>query len=191
MNEKAIQDYLAAVDPDHIVAELKKGTKALEIAERARSGLVAAEAGQKAQAAGSTRFEELESVGFYAQERRLEAVISLNQRFGYGGGPGSVGSYEYVGLYVNWNQDGDFNDTGEDVGVANVHVFDSGHPNDAKKLPIHYAVYRDLTPLPPLPPNSLVKVRAILSWQQPPTGPNFKPTWGNVIDRWIRIDNVE
>ena len=37
----------------------------------------------------------------------------------------------------------------------------------------------------------IVKLRAILSWQQVPTGPNFIPVWGNILECWIQIRPTE
>ena len=139
-------------------------------------------------ATGNIFYEELKCLGFYPQERRLEAVIEIKRPSGYGGN--ALGSYEYVGFYVNWNNDPDFIDTGDSVGVVYTHIFDPGSAN-IRKLPICYSVYRDIIPVPTLPVGTVVRARAILSWQTPPTGPNFKPVWGNVIESWIRIEPIQ
>ncbi len=192
MGTKAFDEYLNQVDIKSITASLKKGLKSKEVIREARDILFQAEFAKQAIATGNTTFEEVKEVGYYPQERRLEAVLDIKRQFGYGGGLGSIGSYEYVGLYVNWNGDGDFNDTGEECGLANVHVFDPGVAN-ANTLPISYTIAEltDVAPIPTLAPGTVVKVRAILSWQVPPTGPDFVPIYGNRIDRWIRIDPVE
>lgn len=31
-----------------------------------------------------------------------------------------------------------------------------------------------------------IPLRAILSWEEQPSGPNFKPVWGNVIDTHVQ-----
>jgi hypothetical protein len=36
----------------------------------------------------------------------------------------------------------------------------------------------------------LLRARAILSWQLPPTGCNFSPFWGNVFPFTIRLDPI-
>ena len=190
MAEKIPEEYLEMVDAKYVQAKLEEKVKSTKVLEEARGKHFKIACPDQPIKKWSTYYEEVKEVGFYPQERRLEAVLDIKQPYGYGGGLGSIGSYEYVGLYVNWNGDGDYNDTGEDVGVANVHVFDPCNVN-AKKLPIHYAVYRDVTPLPTLRPGTVIRVMALLSWQVPPTGPNFVPIWGNRIERWIRIDPIE
>lgn len=192
MGTKAFDEYLNKVDIKTITARLQEGLKSKDVIREARDKLFKAVFAEEANGDGNTAFEEVKEVGYYPQERRLEAVLDIKRQFGYGGGLGNIGSYEYVGLYVNWNGDGDFNDTGEECGLANVHVFDPGVPN-ANKLPISYTVAEltDIAPIPTLKAGTVVKVRAILSWQVPPTGPDFVPIYGNRIDRWIRIDPVE
>ena len=174
------------------MATVGKAKNTAKVIEKARGKLYKKAAATATAAAagpqdGNTFFEEIKCLGFYPQERRLEAVIAIKQPFGYGGNV--VGSYEYVGLWVNWDNSGGFVGNGEDVGSGYVHVFDV--PAPAKRLPYHCAVYRDIIPLPPLRPGTIVRARAILSWLVKPTGPNFVPVWGNRIDRWIRIDNME
>jgi hypothetical protein len=53
--------------------------------------------------------------------------------------------------------------------------------------PISYAVFR-LSNLTYLSCHDLtgVPLRAILSWENPPTGPNFTPVWGNVLNTHVQ-----
>ncbi|HLG37931.1 MAG TPA: hypothetical protein VI338_07330 [Nitrososphaera sp.] len=191
MDKKAVDEYLEKVDVKYMAAELEQGLKSKEVIERARVNLFQAEFAVEAIGQEITSFEEVKEVGFYPQERVLQAVLEIKQPFGYGGCPPSIGSFEYVGLFVDWNDDGDFGDTGEQVGIANCHVCDPGEANE-KKLPILYTVteIRDVAPVATVAPGAVVRVRAILSWQVPPTGPDFVPTFGNRIERFIRIDPI-
>ena len=192
MNEQAIKEYLGEIEA---AKRLGDAGRSAEVFERARAMLYEAGASESADAAaalegGNPFYEEMNCFGFYPQERRLEACVELKQPFGYAGNLGAIGSYEYVAFYVNWNGDGDFNDTGEDVGAGYVHVFDPGAQNQ-RALPICYAAYRDIIPLPTTPPGAVVRARAIRSWQVRPTGPNFVPVWGNILEGSIRIDPIE
>jgi len=128
---------------------------------------------------GDTTFEQLTCAGYNPQTRTLEGVIQVKQSSGFSGGLCTAGSTEYVSFFAfvggSWQA----------LGTAQVQVHDlaavtPGHP-------ISYAVFRisnvtemlcsDLTGVP---------LRAILSWQTEPTGPNFIPTWGNVVNTHIQ-----
>ncbi len=189
MNEKAMKNYLGTIEAAKSLGDVNRSA---EIFEKARTELYKGEGIKKAAApapgSGNTYYEELCCVGFYPQERRLEAVLNVKQPYGYGGT--GIGTYEYVGFWVNWNGDGDFTDTGEDVGSGYVSVLDPTSINH-NKLSLCYAVYRDIIPLPTLKPGTIVRVRAILSWQVKPTGPNFVPVWGNRMECNIRIDPMQ
>ena len=139
------------------------------------------------------KYEELTCIGFYPESDLLEAIIQIKLPTGYNGDLCSSGSFEYVRFFVDWNGDGNFIDEGEDVGIASVNVHDipdSGHVCIDKSKPIYYALRikinskKKFCVLP-----NLVKVRAILSWNLPPTpgNPNFNPPWGNVVEKWIQI----
>lgn len=128
---------------------------------------------------GSTYYEEVKEIGFYPQERRLEAVIAIKK-------PSPYNAYEYVGFWVDWNNNGIFSPE-ENVGIVNVYVPDPGY---SSLLPLSYAVYSDITPPPLVKTGAVVKVKAILSYSTPPTGPDYMPVWGNSITRNIRIDPI-
>jgi hypothetical protein len=129
---------------------------------------------------GNTNYEEVKEVGFNPQDRTLEAVIAIKQSSGYE-------EHEYVGFYVDWNDNGKFSTYGgEVVGLDSVYITNPGKTD----LPLSYALDVAATPPPSIKNGAVVKVRAILSYAEPPTGPNFVPTWGNVIERNIRIDAI-
>ncbi len=130
-------------------------------------------------------YEEVKEVGFYPQERRLEAVIAIKQPYGYGGVDGTP---EYIAFYVDYNNNSIF-ERNEDVGAGIVIIPDPTTSNDWA-LPISYAVYRDVAPPGGIKQGQVVRVRAILSWNTPPTGPDYIPVWGNIIERTIRIDPI-
>lgn len=124
---------------------------------------------------GDTSFEELTCAGYNPQTRVLEGIIQMKQSSGYSGGLCTAGSTEYVSFYAFFG--GVWNALGTtQVQVHDLSAVDPTHP-------ISYAVFRvsnltsvachDLTGIP---------LRAILSWQTPPTGPDFTPVWGNVVN---------
>jgi len=122
---------------------------------------------------GSTEWEELIAVGFYPQERRLCAVIHIKKPSGYNG------ENEYVHFWADWNNDGDYNDWGEDLGATYVPVTDPG----AVPLPLEYSVYKDIIPRADV--GSVVHVNATLGY-----GYDLNPNCGNSIETWIRVDPI-
>jgi hypothetical protein len=145
---------------------------------------------------GNTKYEKLRCLGFYPELDQLEAIFDVKLPYGYSGNLCSSGSYEYVRFYVDWDGDGNFDDPDEDVGMVSVNVHDipnsKGLCRDRSK-PLSYAVKLNLDPKKfGCKKPHLVKVRAILSWRQPPTAgtPDYPVVWGNVLERWIQIKPV-
>jgi len=140
------------------------------------------------------KYESLNCLGFYPKDNRLEAIIGIKLPFGYGGNLCGPGSQEYVRFFVDWNNDGDYLDVGEDAGVSGVNVHDIPnipYPCLTTSKPLSYSV--SLVVKPPkysCPAPYLVKVKAILAWNHEPTAgnPNYHPVWGNVLEKWIQID---
>ena len=141
----------------------------------------------------NTKYEEIKCIGFYPEQNLLKAVIDVKLPVGYKGNLCSPGSFEYVRFFVDWNGDGDFEDTDEDVGITSVNVHDIPDAQQAcldKTKPLSYAVSvkvdskKKTCNIP-----NLVKTRAILSWETQPTAgnANYPPVWGNVVDKWIQI----
>ena len=132
-----------------------------------------------AETSGDTTFEELTCAGYNPQTRELEGVIQVKLSSGYSGGLCTAGSTEYVGFFAFfggvWNA----------LGTAQVQVHDLNAATPAH--PISYAVFR-ISNLTSMPCEQLegVPLRAILSWQTPPTGPNFVPVWGNVVNTHVQ-----
>lgn len=141
----------------------------------------------------NTKYEELRCVGFYPESDLLEAVIDVKLSYGYKGALCSSGSFEYVRFFVDWDGDGDFTDPNEDVGMASVNVHDIPDGKNVcldKTKPLSYALTVKIDSKKRACKNPyMVKVRAILSWDAPPTpgNPNYPPVWGNVVEKWIQI----
>ena len=132
-----------------------------------------------------TRYEELKCIGLYPEADFLEAVLQVKLPYGFMGDLCTPGSYEYVRFFIDWNGDGDFLDFNEDAGVAAVNVHDIPQ---VRQFRLCYALGRRFRALRAnCQKPYIVKVRAILSWQQVPTGPDFIPVWGNVSECWMQI----
>ena len=139
----------------------------------------------------NTTYEELKCLGLEHDCccNELRTVFTVKLPFGFNGNLCSQGSWEYVRFFIDLDNDGDFNDFNEDLGVACVNVHDIPQ---ARENPLCYATSKGFCP----PKSScrdplIVRARAILSWQSIPTGPNFVPVWGNVIDCWVQISPTE
>jgi hypothetical protein len=128
---------------------------------------------------GDTTFEQLDCVGYNPETRRLGGVLSIKRNSGYSGDLCDPGSTEYVGFWLF------VSGAWQSLGSAQVRVHDLAAVSPGN--PVRYAVFRganlpehlcgDITGLP---------LRAILSWQTPPTGPDFIPVWGNVVNTHVQ-----
>jgi len=132
---------------------------------------------------GNTTYEELKCVGYHPDLNLLKAVVWVKLDSGYSGGICTAGSQEYVRFYISF----DNGTTWQDQGMVSFSAYDL--PGDK---PLEFAVtvqpqnywtwcFREELPL----------VRAILSWSDPITGPDFIPVWGNVVESHIQIHPVE
>jgi hypothetical protein len=133
-----------------------------------------------------TRYEELKCIGLYPEENFLEAILEVKLPFGFLGDLCSPGSYEYVRFCIDWDNDGIFED---DVGFAAVNVHDIRQVYEfhlCYALGQHFQARRANCQRP-----YIVKVRAILSWQQVPTDCDFIPVWGNIVECWVQIRPTE
>ncbi len=134
---------------------------------------------------GDTAYEEIRCIGYNPQFERLEAVVSVKKEYGYSGDVCSAGSPEYVRFYVDWNNDGNW----VDVGLASFTAYDV--PGNK---PLEYAVTVELSPEEKFcTVEHLPRVRAVLSWNNPPPpdDPDFVPVWGNVKEARIQIDPLK
>jgi len=133
----------------------------------------------------NTAYEEMKCVGFNPQFDRIETVVLLKKGYGYGGDICSSGTPEYIRFYADWNNDGNW----EDLGVTQFTAYDI--PGNK---PLEYAVTLMIDPKKKwCGIENLPKVRAILSWNNPPPAndPSFTPVWGNVLDVRIQIDTLK
>lgn len=128
---------------------------------------------------GDTTYEQLTCAGYNPQTRTLEGVIQVKQSSGFSGGLCTGGSTEFVSFFAFvggvWHS----------LGTAQVRVYDLASVSPAQ--PVHYAVFR-ISNVAEMPCHDLtgIPLRAILSWQTEPTGPNYIPTWGNVINTHVQ-----
>lgn len=132
-------------------------------------------------------YEELTCVAYQPARAELEATLAQKLGGGYGGGPCSAGSREYVRFYVD--EGGGWTD----AGIAGVHVTNVAVTDDCADQPthpLHHTVTVGYAPRRrPCTDPKLVRVRAILSWniQPPPSTPDHKPVWGSVLECTIQI----
>lgn len=132
---------------------------------------------------GDTYYEELHCVGLTGD--RLNAVLTLKRSNGYSGGLCTGGSNEYVAFWAwdtgasQWNH----------LGTSAVNVHDiQNMPSDglqyATVLPVSLSDHRQ----PCEEGASILKVRATLSWEQPPPNdPYWTPTWGNSMETDVHV----
>lgn len=128
---------------------------------------------------GDTTFEQLDCVGYNPETRVLNGVITINRSSGYSGDLCEPGSTEYVGFW-GWYDGG-----WHSLGSAQVRVHDLAAVSAGN--PVRYAVFRGVN-LPEHLCNDIagIPLRAILSWQTAPTGPDFIPVWGNVVNTHVQ-----
>jgi hypothetical protein len=113
--------------------------------------------------------------------------VRIKKSAGYSGNLCSDGSREYVAFWADWNNNGTFD---EYLGTASVDVFDIIRPGDD---PIDYAVQLPTTKffsrLRKCNDPQIVGIRAVLSWQTPPstTDPNDLQTYGNRVDVRVQL----
>lgn len=130
--------------------------------------------------AGDTTYEELTCAGYNPDTREVGGVVRIKRSTGFSGGLCTAGSTEYVGFWVEY--DGAWHA----LGVAEVQVHDLAGAGAGS--PVEYAVLRATNGVPERACENLagLRLRAILSWNTPPTGPDFSPTWGNVLETHIQ-----
>ena len=132
-------------------------------------------------ALSNTNYEEIKCVGYNPQFSRLEAVVHIKQTGGYGGELCQTGTPEYVRFFVDWDNNGSWTDEG----VVSFIVHDVPGPK-----PLEYDATLPIAPRMKFCfQDNLPKVRAILSWDNPPpaNAPNVMPVWGNVMDARIQM----
>jgi len=133
---------------------------------------------------GDTAYEQLDCIGLDPNLSQLAGVLQIKQGAGYAGGPCTTGSTEYVAFWVDWGSGLEY------AGTTSVNVHDFS-PIPAGGL--HYNVFLPVDLLSHAKPCSsgpqTALVRAVLSWNTPPSTTNpFAPVvWGNSLDGLILI----
>ncbi len=136
--------------------------------------------------ASNTHYEELACVGYQPQQKRLEGVVHVYQPSGYGTGICGAGTPEYVRFYLSPDQGA----TWEDQGLTGFQAYNVPQGTEGAKR-LEYAVSLAVDPARRLCFfDSLVRVRAILSWNDPPPAgqPDWQPVWGNVREATIQVE---
>lgn len=134
---------------------------------------------------GNTHYEELVCVGYHPQESRLEGVVYIYETSGYGTDICGSGTPEYVRFYLSFDNGA----TWDDQGITSFQAFNIPKGTEGSKR-LEYAVSLpvDLNQRLCIT-NLLIKMRAILSWNNipPANQPNWTPIWGNVQEVTIQV----
>jgi hypothetical protein len=134
-----------------------------------------------------TTFEQLKCVGIDPQASQLTAALTIKQNCGYAGGTSAVGSREFVAFWVDWGSGFQYE------GTASAAVFDSAS-RPASGLEIRVGLPVDFSQHAPAEglSSATIKVRAVLSWNTPPstTHPRAHVVWGNSLDLRIAISSL-
>lgn len=136
---------------------------------------------------GNETYEQLGCLGLNPRTNELVATIDVKLSSGYSGGLCTKGSQELVAFWVDWEEGSGW----EYVGTTAVRAHDI-HSTPAGGL--QYSVF---LPFPQLYSHrqpceagpKTARVRAVLSWQTPPstTDPYAVPVWGGHMETTILI----
>jgi hypothetical protein len=136
--------------------------------------------------AGNTFYEELGCVGYHPQRELLEGVVYVYQPSGYGTDVCGHGTPEYVRFYLSF----DHGVSWVDQGMTSFQAYNVPEGTDGARR-LEYAVSLKVDPARRrCTANHLIRVRAILSWNDPPpaNSPNWTPVWGNRRDATIQVE---
>jgi hypothetical protein len=130
----------------------------------------------------NTEYEQLKRIELDPDASQLSAVLTVKQSLGYCGGPMTAGSREFVAFWIDRGSGFQY------VGTTSAAVYDSGRlPSTGQDysvvLPIHLSRQGENACA------KTVKVRAVLSWNTPPstTNANAPVVWGESLDCTILI----
>ncbi len=129
-------------------------------------------------------YEELECVGLDYNTESLVATVKIKKKSGYIGDLCDAGSKEYIAFWIDWNDKCDW----EYLNTVEIKVHDIKMDGDhlcySASLPLHTLYHKKICTQP-----NVVRVRAVLSWNIPPstTNPNKLEYYGNRIDTHIQI----
>jgi hypothetical protein len=136
--------------------------------------------------ASNTRYEELACVGYQPQQQQLEGVVYIYQPSGYGTDVCGPGTPEYVRFYLSFDHGASW----EDQGMTSFQAHDIPQGTEGGKR-LEYAVSLPIKPRRRFCFGELlVRVRAILSWNNAPPAnqPNWTPIWGNRRDVTVQLE---
>ena len=136
--------------------------------------------GGKASYIGSLFYEEMPCCGYDPQRRTFACPVKVKQPFGFGGAP-LPGSREYV-MHCVMDPAGAWRVVGDD----SVHLANSVFAPSWQFAVVANA-NNNLQLVQPMSGQPR-RARSILSWNLRPTGCDYQPIWGNVIDYRIRLD---
>lgn len=134
--------------------------------------------------AGDTKYEQLLCVGLDTNANQLVGIVHLRESIGYGGGPRTTGSTEYVAFWVDWGSGWEY------VGTTSVTV------HDFNIIPANGIDYNVFLPIdlvshgrPSKEGPKTVRVRGVLSWSVLPstTDPYALTVWGNALESRVLI----
>lgn len=135
---------------------------------------------------GNTTYEELGCIGYHPQQEYLQAVVYINQPSGYGTDICGQGTPEYVRFYLSYDNGA----TWKDQGMTSFQAYNIPQGTEGDKR-IEYAAGLNVDPIRKFCKyENLIRVRAILSWNNPPlpNQPNWLPVWGNVREETILVE---
>lgn len=136
---------------------------------------------------GSTRYEELECIGFNVNQQVLVGVIRVKLPVGFSGDLCEAGSREFVTFWADLDDNGTFETC---LGTTSVNVHDIAEvPDEGLEYSVFLPVDLNHLQQPCQRGARLIRIRAILSWQVPPpcANPNFVPVWGNREETLIHL----
>jgi hypothetical protein len=132
----------------------------------------------------STDYEQLYCIGLDPDTGQLTGVLKVKRDSGYSGGPSTAGSREYIAFWVDWGSGLEYQGTAS----VDVHDFSCLPPAGLEykvSLPVDIPSHAQPSSEAAKP----VKVRAVLSWNTPPstTDPYAPVVWGNNLECRIPI----
>lgn len=133
---------------------------------------------------GDTTYEQLDCVGLDPNTSQLVGILELKQSNGYSGGPCTAGSKEFVAFWVDWGSGWEYAGTTSVL----VHDYNIVAPNKLEYnvfLPVDLLSHQKPCKAGP----QTAKVRAVLSWETPPStsDPYASVVWGNAKEGLILV----
>ncbi len=134
----------------------------------------------------NTHYEDLACVGYHPQQEKLEAVVYILQPSGYGTDVCGPGTSEYVRFYISYDNGASW----QDQGMTSFQAYNIPEGTEGGKR-LEYAGSLSISPNKKFCiADPLIKVKAILSWNNPPPAnqPNWIPVWGNAREAVIQVE---